>query len=805
MSHPRSIVPLTLTTLLACTGDPIADPSATAADTGTTSDTTSTSTIEPTSGSPTSTGASTTGEPTTGGTTGDETTGSPDSFCGDSHVDAGEECDNGAANGNDQACTDECMINVCGDGMQGPGEGCDDGNVVDGDECSSVCSLPDCGDGFVGGGEACDDGNADDTDACTSACTVATCGDGFPQPVNGEECDDGAFNNVAAICTPDCLNAACGDGYVFVDQEECDDGNLVDGDGCSAACVAPPNATTLKLDFSQVKRFDFSWAAANGATFYRLLERPTPSDPFTQVGGDILEEKLSWTMPLHLRYGARYVLEACNDGGCTASPPLDVVNHMATAIGYFKASNTEANDTFGRIALSADGKTLAVGASGEDSAATGIDGSQADNTASGAGAVYVFTEVDGVWSQQAYIKASNTEAGDAFGVAVALSADGNVLAVGANGEDSAATGVDGDQADNAASGSGAVYVFGRTGQTWSQQHYIKASNCGAADGFGGRIALASDGDTLAVAATGEDSSASGVDGNQADNSSSGAGAVYVFVRAQGSWSQKAYVKASNPEAGDAFGWSLSLSADGKTLAASALNEDSAATGIDGDQASNAASNAGAAYVFRAVGGVWSQQAYVKASNTEANDAYGQSLALSADGDTLAVGAIGEDSSAGGINGDQGSNATLSAGAVYVYAYAADAWSQQAYVKASNPLTCRSLGAPVTLSPDGNTLAVVSTFEPSGAIGVGGNQFNDVVMVSGAVYLYERVKSEWSQRAYIKAPNPDVLDQFGTSGLQISADGRILAVGTNAEDSAATGIGGKQADNTASGAGAVYLY
>jgi hypothetical protein len=141
---------------------------------------------------------------------------------------------------------------------------------------------------------------------------------------------------------------------------------------------------------------------------------------------------------------------------------------------YIKASNTDADDSFGRsVALSGD--TLAVGASLEDSAATGIDGDQSDNSATNAGAVYVYTrDATGVWSQQAYIKASNTDAEDEFGL-VALS--GDTLAVGAFQEASAASGIDGDQSDNNASNSGAVYVYTRDGAgVWSQQAYIKASN-----------------------------------------------------------------------------------------------------------------------------------------------------------------------------------------------------------------------------------------------------------------------------------------------------------------------------------------
>jgi len=170
-----------------------------------------------------------------------------------------------------------------------------------------------------------------------------------------------------------------------------------------------------------------------------------------------------------------------------------------------------------------------VGARAEGSDARGIDGDQADNSADGAGAVYVFTRMGSTWSQQAYVKASNAEALDSFGWSVALSADGSTLAVGAPGENSNATGIDGDQADNSADGAGAVYVFTRSGSTWSQQAYLKASNADANDGFGSwSVTLSGNGSTLAVAALQEASNASGVGGDQADNSVPGAGAAYVF-------------------------------------------------------------------------------------------------------------------------------------------------------------------------------------------------------------------------------------------------------------------------------------
>ncbi|MCA3156455.1 MAG: FG-GAP repeat protein, partial [Burkholderiales bacterium] len=158
-----------------------------------------------------------------------------------------------------------------------------------------------------------------------------------------------------------------------------------------------------------------------------------------------------------------------------------------------------------------------------------------------------------------YVKASNTGSSDVFGYSVALSADGNTLAVGAYGEASNATGVNGDDTDNSASASGAVYVFARTGSTWAQQAYVKASNTGASDQFGRSLALSADGNTLAVGASREDSNATGVNGDDTNNSASGSGAVYVFTRSGASWTQQAYVKASNTGASDFFGYSVALS------------------------------------------------------------------------------------------------------------------------------------------------------------------------------------------------------------------------------------------------------
>ncbi|MEM1023572.1 MAG: integrin, partial [Myxococcota bacterium] len=194
------------------------------------------------------------------------------------------------------------------------------------------------------------------------------------------------------------------------------------------------------------------------------------------------------------------------------------------------------------------------------------NGDQSSNTARSSGAVYVFVRTSTTWQQQAYIKASNTEGGDQFGGTVAL--NGDTLAAGAFGEDSDANGVDGNQDSNGAPSSGAVYVLTRSGATWQQQAYIKAANTDLGDRFG--VSLALDDGTLAVGASNEDSSASGVNGNQSSNAAMESGAVYVFAWSGTTWRQQAYVKSSNPDAGDFFGASVAV--DAGTMAVGALFE-----------------------------------------------------------------------------------------------------------------------------------------------------------------------------------------------------------------------------------------
>jgi hypothetical protein len=402
-------------------------------------------------------------------------------------------------------------------------------------------------------------------------------------------------------------------------------------------------------------------------------------------------------------------------------------------------------------------------------------------------------------AQQAYLKASNTGTDDRFGQFVAVS--GDTVVVGASHEDSNATGANGDQADNSAGDAGAAYVFVRSGTTWTQQAYLKASNTELRDYFGTSLAIS--GDTVVVGASSEDSSATGVNGDQADNSASFAGAAYVFVRSGTIWTQQAYLKASNTDAGDYFGTSVAISGD--TVVVGASREDSNATGVNGAN-NNSAIDSGAAYVFVRSGTVWTQQAYLKASNTGVRDGFGQSVAVS--GDTVVVGAYGEASNATGVNGNGANNSATGSGAAYVFIRTGTTWTQQAYLKASNTeVGDDSFGISVAVS--GDTVVVGAQQEDSNATGVNGDQADNSASFAGAAYVFFRSGTTWTQQAYLKASNTGGGDDefvFGDIfGGSVAVSGDTVVVGAFWEDSSATGVNGNQADNSAFGAGAAYVF
>jgi hypothetical protein len=378
-----------------------------------------------------------------------------------------------------------------------------------------------------------------------------------------------------------------------------------------------------------------------------------------------------------------------------------------------------------------------------------------------------------VQQEDAYLKASNLDEVDAFGFSVAAS--GETVAVGVPGEDSDGSG----PANDDLQASGAVYVLVRDGsRSWVEQAYLKAFNPDGFDFFGHSVALS--GDTLVVGAPLEDGDGSGPGDNSQDN----AGAAYVFARdGLGTWTQEAYLKASNNGASDGFGLAVAISGD--TIVVGAPAEDSDGSG----PANNGAMGAGAAYVFvRDAFGNWTEQAYLKASNADAGDLFGQAVAIA--GDTVVVGARGES----GDGSDPSNNGAPVAGAVYVFERdGLGGWSEQAYLKASNVEAGDLFGTAVAIS--GEVLVIGADRESSD----GSNPTDNSAVRAGAAYVFERDGlGGWVEQAYLKASNAESEDAFGWS---VAAAGGVVAVAATKE----RGGGTDPSDNSLVDAGAAYAF
>jgi hypothetical protein len=406
------------------------------------------------------------------------------------------------------------------------------------------------------------------------------------------------------------------------------------------------------------------------------------------------------------------------------------------------------------VAISGD--TLAVGDSHDSSCDTGV--SAAPDGTTGclySGATYVYVRSGTTWSLQAYVKASYAVMGnDAqanFGASVALSAD--TLAVGAPNEGSCANGVNGDPTNTAcavgaAYPAGAAYVFTRSGTTWSQQAYVKASNTfdsvtstQIAELFGTSVSLS--GNTLAVGAPQEQGCSPGVDGDPTAFGCYAAGAAYVFTAAGSTWSQQAYVKASNLKplaaAGAGLGtFGASVSVSEGVLAVGSPTENSCATGAMSGAPSWMSgeahcTNAGAAYVFTQTGTSWTQQAYLKPTDSSMGPDFGSVAALTPDGSAAVVGAPDDPGCSSGVNATASTTMCAKAGEAYLFTLAGGSPGATVTLQASNANAGIGFGASVAAS--GTSVIVGAPTESSCSTGVDQSQTSTGCPNAGAVYAF----------------------------------------------------------------------
>ncbi len=405
------------------------------------------------------------------------------------------------------------------------------------------------------------------------------------------------------------------------------------------------------------------------------------------------------------------------------------VDPTVSFVKKITASDAQVNDKFG-YSVSLSGDLAIVGAYGEDEGGNG------------AGAAYIFSKDKGgagQWGEVKKIIASDAQVAVFFGNSVSLS--GDLAIVGASDESSVFN------------GAGAAYIFskdqGGAGQ-WGEVKKITASDAQAGDKFGVSVSLS--GDLAIVGAYGDDSG-----GNNA-------GSAYIFSKDQGGagqWGQVKRITASDAQAGDSFGGSVSLSGD------------LAIVGADAEDLRG--NNAGAAYIFskdQGGAGQWGQVKKITASDAQEYDNFGYSVSLS--GDLAIVGAYHED--AGGSN----------AGAAYIFSKdhdGADQWGEVKKITASDAQAGDNFGSSVSLSGD---LAIVGAhYEDAGG--------ND----AGAAYIFSKDQggvNQWGEVKKITASDAQAVDYFGVS---VSLSDDLAIVGAYYEDAGGSNAGAAYIYSTAS--------
>jgi|GEM_PF-2164936 len=425
------------------------------------------------------------------------------------------------------------------------------------------------------------------------------------------------------------------------------------------------------------------------------------------------------------------------------------------------AEDADGGDYFG-YSVSISGDYAIVGASGN-----GDDGELS-------GSAYIFSLDDGEWIQQAKLTAEDADEGDRFGQFVSIS--GDYAIVGAPEDDD-----DGDD-------SGSAYIFVRDDGEWIQQAKLTAEDADEQDFFG--LSASISGDNAIVGAYNDD------DGEQS-------GSAYIFFLDDGDWTQQAKLTAEDAEAGDHFGYSVSISGDNAIVGAWEDDDDG--------------ENSGSAYKFSLDDGEWIQQAKLTADDADAGDFFGNSVSIS--GDNAIVGAIGDDDSGsayiyhspiedpddgeddeedvddgewleqakliaddGAFDDLFGFSSSISgdyaivgawgnddngdgSGSAYIFSLDDDdEWIQQPKLTAEDARGLDHFGYSVSISGD---YAIV---------GAEGN--DDDGERSGSAYIFSLDDGEWIQQAKLTADDADAGDFFGNS---VSISGDYAIVGANGDD------------------------
>jgi hypothetical protein len=389
-------------------------------------------------------------------------------------------------------------------------------------------------------------------------------------------------------------------------------------------------------------------------------------------------------------------------------PAAASANFFGAEQAKLLASDGATNDSFGR-AVDNDAGTVVVGAPNVHADVDG-DGVTEDLV----GAAYVYVGSDTSWTEQATLTASDAEDGAEFGTSAAV--DGDTIVVGAPRHGHYL--------------SGAAYVFVRSGGVWVEQQRLFPDDATNFQSFGHAVDIV--GDTLLVTAPADD-----------EGPGNNAGAAYIFTRSAGTWTQQAKLMANDAAANDRFG------------RGGALEQDTVVLGARLDDIG--ALSTGSAYVFARSGATWSQEAKLVAPDPEANDFFGQRVAIS--GETVVVPVELDD--------DDGA----SSGSAYVYAKTSGAWALQQKLTASDAAAGDFFGVDAAI--DGDLLLI------------GAEDDSDDVLDGGSVYVFTRTGTTWTEVDEFRSGDLAVGDQF-SNALSLSGGTAVIGAPLDADNGPVSG-------------------
>lgn len=425
----------------------------------------------------------------------------------------------------------------------------------------------------------------------------------------------------------------------------------VDLSGGTNAAALQCSGSAFSMNSGNATQASSDWQVASDNAFNTIVSQSNADtvNLLTWKSGAL---SLSTTYYARLRYRD-------SDGGVSDWSNTVIVTTKSSYViqteeAKLLATDAANNDNFGNsVSISSDGSRAIVGSHGKTS-----------NT----GAAYVFLRTGTTWTQEQKITASDATTYSAFGFSVSMSSDGSRVAIGSSTK------------MLTYGGQGAVYVFLRTGTTWTQEQRLLASDPTTNAGFGTSVSITPDGTRLVVGAYSANI-----------GTFSGCGSAYIFSRSGVTWSQESEILASDPNNTDYFGRSVSISSDGSRVVIGAY-----------DKTGSAGVYQGAAYIFLRTSTTWAQEAKLLAGDAAANDQFGFSSVIFSDGSSVAIGAFNKSGTVG-----------TGQGAVYIFARTNTSWAQINKIMASDTATGDNFGYSVAVSSDMSRMEIGAKSKNSG--------------------------------------------------------------------------------------------